>query len=57
MEGSEDQLQDLKIDILRLIKANTKIRDTRDCWGFETVEEYVDGETLVEGLEKLLKEV
>ncbi|CAH9014499.1 hypothetical protein VP424E501_P0213 [Vibrio phage 424E50-1] len=57
MEGSEDQLQGLKIDITRLISTNTKLKEVHDCWGNETVQEYIDGEALVKGLEKLLKEV
>ncbi len=57
MEGAEDQLQDLKIDILRLIKEHTKYRDVDDGWGNEWSEEYIDGDSLVTKLQWLLKEV
>lgn len=57
MEGAEDQLQDLKIDIRKLVESCTGFRDSYDPWGNVIQEEYVSGEDLAKGLEKLLKEI
>ncbi|AUR94185.1 hypothetical protein NVP1193O_054 [Vibrio phage 1.193.O._10N.286.52.C6] len=50
-------LRDIIAKIPQLIQDSTQEVESHDCWGFEWVEDRVNGEVLAKKLEYLLKEV
>lgn len=52
-----EMLRDIINKIPQLIKDSTQEVESHDCWGFEWVENKVNGEVLAKRLQELLKEV
>ncbi len=52
-----EMLRDIIDKIPQLIQDCTQEVESHDCWGFEWVENRVNGEVLAKKLEELLKEV